>query len=41
MPMVSATFKTKKAAEAFGKRAFKNPKVIKRGSRWIVFNERK
>lgn len=38
MPMVSASFKTKKEAVAFGKRAFKNPKVIKRGSKWIVYN---
>ncbi len=40
MPMVSASFKTKKEAEGFGKRAFKNPKVIKRGNKWIVYNAR-
>lgn len=40
MPMVSAKFKTKKEAEAFGRRAFKNPKVKKQGSYWIVWNER-
>lgn len=40
MPMVSASFKTKKEATAFGKRAFKNPKVVKRGNKWIVYNER-
>lgn len=40
MPMVSASFKTKKEAVAFGKRAFKNPKVVKRGSKWIVYKGR-
>lgn len=40
MPMVYATFKTKREAEAFGRRAFKNPKVRKFGRRWRVWNER-
>jgi len=40
MPMVSATFKTKKEAEAFGRRAFKNPRVKKVGSKWKVWNEK-
>lgn len=40
MPMVYATFKTKKEAESFGKRAFKNPKVRKVKGGWKVWNER-
>ena len=40
MPMSSASFKTKKEAMSFGRRAFKNPKVVKRGDKWIVYNER-
>ena len=40
MPAVFATFTTKKEAEAFGRRAFKNPKVKKVKDKWIVYNER-
>ena len=40
MPMIYATFTTKKAAKAFGKRAFKNPKVKKVGKKWRVWNEK-
>jgi len=41
MPMVYATFNTKKEATAFGKRAFKNPRVVKSGKKWKVYNEKK
>ena len=40
MPMVSASFNTKKEAVSFGRRAFKNPKVVKRGKKWVVYNEK-
>lgn len=38
--MISATFKTKREAEAFGNRAFKNPKVKKVKGGWKVWNEK-
>lgn len=40
MPMVFATFKTKKEAEAFGKRAYRNPKVKRMRNGWKVWNEK-
>lgn len=40
MPMVFAIFKTKKEAEAFGRRAFNNPKVKKVKDGWKVWNEK-